>query len=291
MLEVRDLRLMGDAAQEKTVGRFLAGQDGQGLAVKIGDHRGGFFCAWRISGPSARRRARAILHDCGSASVNGPSSPLPRKMTTKRWPLPGLMMTWASSAFLILRESNAHSSSRDFCFNPARAAVGDDAFLVERAEIGPGGDVARLEFHAQTEGFNHAAADLKFQRIIAKQSEMAGAAARSDAGGDRNHASLRAVPGQAVEVGGGGGFERGEIILFLGGDVAQSIEHEQCQFGICFDSQMRIKMIQVHIVYGRMPGRIMGTICRCVKPGVLSQFGLECRMRTLRLFHSVIRLP
>ena len=57
---------------------------------------------------------------------------------------------------------------RDFRFDPARAAVGDDALFVERAKIGARGDVARLEFHAQTEGFDHAAAHLKFQRIITK---------------------------------------------------------------------------------------------------------------------------
>ena len=98
---------------------------------------------------------------------------------------------------------------------------------------------------------------------------MAGAAARSNAGGDRDHASLRAVPGQAVEIGGGGGFERREIILFLGGDVAQSIQDEQCQFGVCFDGQMRIEMIQVHIfgAYARLnngdkaPGASSGMGC------------------------------
>ena len=49
------------------------------------------------------------------------------------------------------------------------AAVGDNALRVERGEIGAGADVARLQFHAEAERLDDAAADLKFQRVVAEQ--------------------------------------------------------------------------------------------------------------------------
>ena len=51
----------------------------------------------------------------------------------------------------------------------AGAAVGDDALGVERGEIGAGADIAGLEFHAQAERFDDAAADLEFERVVAEQ--------------------------------------------------------------------------------------------------------------------------
>ena len=119
----------------------------------------------------------------------------------------------------------------DFGFNAAGAAVGDDALPVEGAEIGAGGDVAGLELDAETERLDDAAANLEFQRVIAKEGEMAGTAAGSDAGGDGQHAALRGVLGEGVEVGRDGGFERRHKALLAGGDVAEAVEDEEDKLG------------------------------------------------------------
>src|ERR1043166_8581707 len=134
---------------------------------------------------------------CGSASVKGPSKPLPRKRTTKRWPLPALMMTWASPIFFTFWESKAQSSSQTaVSMRPARRSV--TMPLGSRVQ-----KLARAQFQAQPQGFDAAAADLKFQGVVAEQPEVAGSAAGGDARSDGDHAALGGVSRQGIEVGGG----------------------------------------------------------------------------------------
>ena len=42
-------------------------------------------------------------------------------------------------------------------------------FSFERAKLARAADIAGLEFHAQAQRLNHAAAHLKFQRIVTEQ--------------------------------------------------------------------------------------------------------------------------
>ena len=130
--------------------------------------------------------------------------------------------------------------------NASRTAVGDDAFCIERGEVGAGANVAGFKFHAQAKRFNHAAADLEFQRVIAEQTEMSRPAAGRDAGRNGNHAALRRVFCQRIQVRRDGGLQRREIILFLRGDVAQAVEHDQREFGFGFQCQFGIKRVQIH---------------------------------------------
>src|ERR1039458_7457672 len=88
-----------------------------------------------------------------------------------------------------------------------RAAVGHDAFRVERAEIRAGGYIAMFEINAQPEGFNDTTANFKFQRIVAKQPEMSRAAAGGNARGDRRHAAKRRTFRKGVKVWGTGDFQ------------------------------------------------------------------------------------
>jgi hypothetical protein len=86
--------------------------------------------------------------------------------------------------------------------------------VVQRAKIGAGGDIARLQLQPQAERLNHAAPHFIFQRIITEQPQMPRPAARRDARGDRDHAPLRADRGPGVQVGRAGRFQRREKILF-----------------------------------------------------------------------------
>ena len=129
----------------------------------------------------------------------------------------------------------------------AGAAVGDNALFVERAEIGARGHVAVLQFQAQAQRFNHAAAHLKFQRVVAEQPEMPRPAAGRDAGRGGNHAALRGILAQLVEVRRGGGFQRRQIKLLLRGQVAEAVEHDQHELGASgFQCQFGIKRVQIH---------------------------------------------
>jgi len=107
--------------------------------------------------------------------------------------------------------------------------------------------VARAGDHADgevdAEGFQNPATDAVFQRIVAKEAEVAGAAAGGDAGRGGNHAALRRVLGDFVEVRRRGGLERRQVILFLGSDVAQAVEDDQRELGIGFECQFGIKRV------------------------------------------------
>ena len=137
------------------------------------------------------------------------------------------MMTSASPTFFTFCASSAQSSSQTFGVNAPGAPVGDDAFGVERAEVGARRHVAGPQFQAQSQRFDDAAANLEFQRVVAKQAQVSRSAARGDARRDRDHPSLRGVFGQRIEVGGDRGFERREIALLARGDVAYAVEHDQ----------------------------------------------------------------
>ena len=84
--------------------------------------------------------------------------------------------------------------------NPARATVRDNALRVERGKIRARADVAGLQLHAQPERFNHAAAHLKFQRVVTEQPEMTGTAARRNARRDWDHAPSRGFLRERIEI-------------------------------------------------------------------------------------------
>src|SRR6266404_962756 len=52
-----------------------------------------------------------------------------------------------------------------FRIDAAGPAVSNNAFVVQRAKIGAGGNVARLQGQPEPERLDHPATDLKFQRV------------------------------------------------------------------------------------------------------------------------------
>jgi hypothetical protein len=126
-------------------------------------------------------------------------------------------------------------------------AIGDDAFFVEGAEIGARRDVACAKFQAEPERFDDAATDLKFERVVAKQPEVAGAAAGRDAGRDRNHAALGGIFGERVHVWSRCGFKRSEVVLVARSDVTEAVKDEKHEFGIRLQCQFGIESIKIHI--------------------------------------------
>ena len=51
---------------------------------------------------------------------------------------------------------------------------------------------------------------------------------------------------ERVEVRRAGGFERREVTLFTGGDVAQAVEHDERELGVGFQCQFGIECVQIH---------------------------------------------
>ena len=121
--------------------------------------------------------------------------------------------------------------------NATGTPIRDDALVVQGAEVGASGDVARTQFEAQSKGLNDTATDLKLQRVVAEEGEVARAAARRDTGKHGDHPALGGIFGQAVEVWGNGGFERREIALAADGDIADAVENDQGQFGIGLEGE------------------------------------------------------
>ena len=64
------------------------------------------------------------------------------------------------------------------------AAIRDQALGVDSAEVAPRRHVARAELELDSQRFEHAAPDLILQRVVAKQTQVAGSTARRDAGRD-----------------------------------------------------------------------------------------------------------
>jgi hypothetical protein len=118
--------------------------------------------------------------------------------------------------------------------NTSGAAVGDNAFGVERAEVGARRHVAGPQFQAQPQRLDDAAAHLEFQWVVAEQAQVSRPAARSDARRNRDHPSLRRVFRQRIEVGGDRCFQRREIALLARGDVANAVQHNQRHLAVGF---------------------------------------------------------
>jgi hypothetical protein len=159
------------------------------------------------------------------------------------------MMTSASPTFFTFCRQQRAELFANLRVDASGAPVGDDAFGVERAEVGARRDVAGPQFEAQAQRLDDAAANLEFQRVIAEQAQVSRPAARSDAWRNRDHPSLRRVFRQRIEVGGDRCFQRREIALLARGDVANAVDHDQRQLGGGLQGQFRIKSIQVHNQY------------------------------------------
>src|SRR5207244_3778216 len=110
--------------------------------------------------------------------------------------------TWNADLLQLARHLNAALSRR-----PAGAAVGDQAGLVEGAKVAAHGHVFRPNRKMDAKGFQHAAANAMVKRIVTEQSQMAGAAAGSYAGKDRNAESAHPLPYTGVQVGRACGFQ------------------------------------------------------------------------------------
>src|SRR5881296_1612220 len=66
----------------------------------------------------------------------------------------------------------------------AGAPIGDPPVSVHRAEVAPGGHVARLEMGVEADPFQRPAAHRMLERIIAEEPEVLRSAPRRDAGTD-----------------------------------------------------------------------------------------------------------
>src|SRR5882724_1857531 len=102
-------------------------------------------------------------------------------------------------------------------------AIGYNPLGIKGAKVSARGDVSRPQFQSQAERLDHPAAHLELQRIVAKQSEMSGSAARRDSGSHGNHPPLGRAFAQRVEIWGCGRLERSEIALIARRHVTHSI--------------------------------------------------------------------
>ena len=236
---------MRNAAHEKTIGRFFLCDNGQRRLVKIRDQRGHLFLAGvvfvaRMNGGNGK--AFAVRIGVGQRPFQSAAA----KDDDETMFLAGLDEdVRVAELFHSGRKHPAKLFAR-LRRDASGAAVGDNSLFIERAEVCARGHVAVFQFQSQPQRFNYTAADLEFQGIVAEQTEMTRTAAGRDAGRGGNHAALRGILAQPVEVWRGGGFQRGEKILFPRGNVTEAVEHDQREFGVGFQRQFGIKRIQIH---------------------------------------------
>src|SRR5262249_45308585 len=97
--------------------------------------------------------------------------------------------------------------------DPARAPVGDTARAVHGAEVAAGRDVPRAQLELDAERLEHAAAHLILERIVAEETEMAGAAAGSDPGRNMADETAGGFGGELRQVGQACGLKLGAARL------------------------------------------------------------------------------
>jgi hypothetical protein len=110
-------------------------------------------------------------------------------------------------------------------------AITDVPGCIDGDEITANGHVAIGESEVDSEGFQNAATDVVFERVVAEESKVPGAAARSDARQYRNAHSKHSAASERIEVGGIGRFK----LCFTAGlqrQTAQSIGNVEHDFGI-----------------------------------------------------------
>ena len=246
LLEGRNVRLVRDAAQQETVRGLFLREQRQRRLVDVRHQLRHFLLAGAlgIHGPRrVDRQAFAIRIGIGQRSFETGAAEDDHK--------PVLLARYdvhlGRAQLLDLAGQDSAETLAGLRRNAAGPAVRDDPLRVERAEVRPDGDVAALQMEPQTQGFDHPAADLELQRVVAEQGEVARTAARRNARRDRNHPALRDPAGdEGVEVGRPGGFQGREFALFLRGDVAQTVEHEQDEFRSGLDGEFRVQVVQFH---------------------------------------------
>jgi len=156
----------------KPFGRLFVCNHGQRGLVKISDERGHFLLAGIVFVARMNRRnwkAFAVRVGVGQRAFKS----LAAKDDDEAMLLAGLDEDFSLADFLTLAESSATSFSQtSVAILPARRSV---TIPLRRAwRNSRGADVAGFQFHAEAERLDDAAADLKFQRVVAEESEMPG---------------------------------------------------------------------------------------------------------------------
>ena len=220
-----DLRIAGEAAQRHHVGRGVVLEDLAGLGDEPVDGLGGLL---RRGVGALRPAAGRAPTACGSVSLTASPRSSPRKTTTKRCSRTGSTKT-STPGSLIACSCLAHGDAA-LGGRPAGAAVGDLAVVVDGAEVAADGHVARADLEVDAERFEDAAADAVFERIVAEQAEVAGAAAGRDAGQHRDAQAADAFAGQASRFGVRADLQLG-LAARLQGQAAQAVRDQQDDFG------------------------------------------------------------
>ena len=132
-----------------------------------------------------------------------------------------------------------------FAADAAGATVADLAGGIERAEIAARCHVVRSQLKADAGGFQRAAADDVFERIVTEESEVTGSAAGSDTGLDGDAAPLHTAAGQGVEIRRARGFQFGQSTRFQG-ETAQAVGHEHHNFRVAFLHQFPGQSVHIH---------------------------------------------
>ena len=128
--------------------------------------------------------------------------------------------------------------------DPAGPPVGDAAGRIERAEVPPRGDVARPEVEVDPQGLEDAAPDGVAERLVAEETEVAGAAAGRDAGRDVAEKAAGAPPRQRVEMRDPGRLQLGQARGRIR-EAAQPVRREEDDLGGAGNGQAP-NQIQIH---------------------------------------------
>jgi len=135
-----------------------------------------------------------------------------------------------------------------FAGDTACASIGDSTFAIQGAEIATDRHIVRADGETDPRRLQDAPADHVLEGIVPENSEMPRAASGSDSWLDGRHESADATAGQAVEVGGFGGFQLGGTARFEG-EPSQPIRYHENDPTTFVLFKLRDDFLKVHVSY------------------------------------------
>lgn len=128
----------------------------------------------------------------------------------------------------------------------AGATVSDLAGSIHGAEIAADGDIVGTDWEIDPQSFQDAATNAPFEGIVAKKSQVPGAAPGSDSGEHGGGKATYAIPDQIIKIGGVRAFEFG-LATRVHRKATQAVRHEENNLRTVVFAQFLNQFVKAHV--------------------------------------------
>ena len=224
LLKAGDPGQAADASQEEAVGGKIVRQQRHGLPVESGNHFG------RPPDPAVpgigydRSYGKTCPVRIGVRQRPGDPSAPENQHKAVRSPVADddLRLADPSDGAQFFAEGSVQPA-----VYAAGSAVGDDSRGTDGTEVGARGHVLGPQVQVKSQSLDHASIDSEYRGIVAEQPQVTGTASRRDSRQERGHPAHGRILRQFVQVGGGGGLQRGPVASLSGCNIADAVQDQQ----------------------------------------------------------------